>query len=290
MSMNLEMPGSPKIYEFEDAVRFTAQWTELDVNLVSRILEAKHRYLELAGIAECHQDDAYIREREAYQHLLPETPTFIDHRETTYVALATGADEQTIDRVSQGETAYLDTLDLVEWSDDQERDLSLGSPCLEGVEGQCHQQDSNGVNEVLHELEALELTFLAAPSFRAEYGVKVMLKGGVCRLWTMSTPDTELPCHITDFPRTPGRRLPVGEADLLQGILRDIRISPIAKGDLGCDGITYRLQLSQGLTTLDLGWWCTLPQGWEELKHLVGLLEHYASKYGRKPRRKGDLA
>lgn len=116
------------LYEFEEAVRFASAWTGVDPDQVRQILEAKSRYLELAGISGCEEDDDLIRERAAVRHLLPETPDFIDDRETQYLALVTGLDEETILRIGQGETAYMESLGLITWNSEEEREEGLGSP------------------------------------------------------------------------------------------------------------------------------------------------------------------
>lgn len=125
-----DYPDTTRIYDSEDAKRFVSSWTGLDISLVEEVLNAKFHYLELAGIALSDEDDDLRRERAIYRHLLPETPGFIDERERAYLALVTKLDEDTLLRVEQGEMAYKDSLGLIEWEDDQERDSSLGAPEL----------------------------------------------------------------------------------------------------------------------------------------------------------------
>jgi hypothetical protein len=123
-------PDTAPIYDAEDAKRFVSSWTGFDSALVERVLDAKFRYLELAGIVQSDVDDGILQERAIYRDLLPETPGFIDERERAYLALVTKLDEETLLRIEQGELAYQDTLGIVEWDDDQERDSSLGAPEL----------------------------------------------------------------------------------------------------------------------------------------------------------------
>jgi hypothetical protein len=123
-------PEDSPIYDATKAKEFVAAWTGLDPALVERVLDAKFRYLELAGLALSEEDDALLRERALYRHLLPETPTFIDDRERTYLALATGLDQDTLLRIDQGEMAYQDSLGIIEWEDAEEREARLGAPEL----------------------------------------------------------------------------------------------------------------------------------------------------------------
>jgi hypothetical protein len=123
-------PETPRIYDAVKAAEFVVAWTGLDPGLVDRVLDAKFRYLELAGIAQSEHDDTLLREREIYRHLLPETPDFIDDRERTYLALVTDLEEDTLLRIEQGEMAYQDTLHLIGWDGPEDRDARLGAPEL----------------------------------------------------------------------------------------------------------------------------------------------------------------
>ena len=123
-------PEPPRIYDSVKATEFVVVWTGLDPDLVERVLDAKFRYLELAGIVTGEEDDDLLRERSIYRDFLPEKPTFIDERERSYLALVTGLDEDTILRIEQGEMAYKESLGILEWEDDQERDERLGAPDL----------------------------------------------------------------------------------------------------------------------------------------------------------------
>jgi len=121
---------APRIYDALEALRFVTSWTGLDPALVERVLDAKFRYLELAGIARSEEDENLLREREVYHHLLPETPDFIDEREREYLVQVTGLDEDTLLRIDQGDMAYQDTLDIIEWDGAEDRDARLGAPNL----------------------------------------------------------------------------------------------------------------------------------------------------------------
>lgn len=123
-------PETPRIYDAVKATEFVVGWTGLDTDLVDRVLDAKFRYLELAGIAQSEDDETLLREREVYRHLLPETPDFIDGREREYLALVTGLDQVTLLKIEQGEMAYQDSLDIIEWDGAEERDAHLGAPEL----------------------------------------------------------------------------------------------------------------------------------------------------------------
>lgn len=123
-------PESPQIYDALKARAFVSSWTGLDPDLVGRVLDAKFRYLELAGIALSEEDDALLQERALYRHLLPETPDFIDERERAYLAMVTGLDEDTLLRIDQGDMAYQDSLDIIEWDGPEDRDAHLGVPQL----------------------------------------------------------------------------------------------------------------------------------------------------------------
>ncbi len=130
MNARPEQPELPKICDFLEAVRYSSEWTGIAQKVVEQVLSAKERYLSLAGIAECEVEESLLREREVFRHLLPETPTFIDDRATEYIALTTGFDEETIRRIEQGESAYMDSLGLIVWGNYAERDSGLGSPEL----------------------------------------------------------------------------------------------------------------------------------------------------------------
>ena len=92
------------------------------------MLDAKFRYLELAGIAECEEDAALLQERARFRQLLPDEPNLIDERELEYVVLVTGLALEVVQQVDQGEAAYLDDLGLLEWQDEEARDSRVGSP------------------------------------------------------------------------------------------------------------------------------------------------------------------
>lgn len=123
-------PETPRIYDAVKAKAFVSAWTGLDPALVEWVQDAKIRYLELARIALGEEDDELMRERALYRHLLPETSDFIDERARTYLALVTGLDEDTLLRIDQGDLAYQDTLDILDWNDEQDRNAHLGAPEL----------------------------------------------------------------------------------------------------------------------------------------------------------------
>ena len=64
-------------------------------------------------------------------------------------------------------------------------------------------------------------------------------------------------------------------------ILRRVRLTPLAEGEDGLDGVTYRLSLKHSLNGLELGWWQDLPKGWRGIRPLQRTLEHYATIYGK---------
>jgi hypothetical protein len=121
---------TPRMYDAETAKAFVSAWTGFAPELVERVLDAKFRYLELAGIALSEPNETLQREREIYCDLLPETSEFIDEREREYLALVTGLDEAILLRIEQGDLAYQDTLGILEWDDREERDARLGAPEL----------------------------------------------------------------------------------------------------------------------------------------------------------------
>ena len=129
-------PGDPPIsgvlYDFDEAVRFAADFTRLAPTIVEKVLQARERYLELAGIAipDCSEAEwAQLQEeRREHQALLPATPGRIDDRETTYLLQATGLPRAQVLRAVQGETAYEDHLGLITWDSAEERASDLGLP------------------------------------------------------------------------------------------------------------------------------------------------------------------
>jgi hypothetical protein len=122
----------PRIYAFEDAVRFVAAWTAVDPERVESVLGAKARYLELAGIAEVEAGDQLLAERECYAHCLPRTPLQLDDGEMAYLEEVTGLRRDLLDRIAQADEAYMDSLGMIEWENDDERNRALGAPALPG--------------------------------------------------------------------------------------------------------------------------------------------------------------
>ena len=141
-------PNTGDIYEFEDAVRFATEWARLEEPVVRKVLVAKERYLDLAGISGCEEDEPLIRERDAFRHLLPEHPNELDDREIEYVKLTTGLDEDTVMEVFVGETAYADHLGIIEWPSDEERDRSLGiSAFIKDSDDPAHDAEDEPMHE-----------------------------------------------------------------------------------------------------------------------------------------------
>ena len=126
------------MYECEDAVRMAMEFTGLEEGIVRSVLEAQGRYLELAGTADCSQDEDLLRERDAMRHLLPENPANIDYyQEMAYLKLVTGLEEEVIDRVRDGELAYCKFLGIVDAptgdDDEPEEDADEAGEGEEGV-------------------------------------------------------------------------------------------------------------------------------------------------------------
>lgn len=122
-------PAAPlPIYHADAALRFSMAWTGHAAEIVQRVLDARFRYLQLAGIVQADEDEGLLRERTLVRHLLPEGPGFIDGRATDYVVQATGLEPGIVESIERAELAYLDTLGLVEWSGEEERDDRLGAP------------------------------------------------------------------------------------------------------------------------------------------------------------------
>lgn len=101
--------------------------------MVEQVLDAKFRYLALAGLVtvlEPEEIDSIEIERELHKDLLPEQSGVIDERETLYVIRVTDLDPDIIERVNAGERAYADSLGIIEWKDEVERNETLGAPLL----------------------------------------------------------------------------------------------------------------------------------------------------------------
>jgi hypothetical protein len=148
-----ELPESPRIYNTDEAIIFASAWSGLPSDLVERVLDAKFRYLELAGIVESgeEEDEALAQERQQFRHLLPETPDVVDERELDYVVQVTGLALDVVERVDQGDAAYQDYLGLSEWSDEEERGSRLGQPEL-AEEGHLGVEDDEPEDEApMHE-------------------------------------------------------------------------------------------------------------------------------------------
>ena len=95
----------------------------------------------------------------------------------------------------------------------------------------------------------------------------------------------ERSCANKTFQRGPGLLLSRKESDQLLDLLRKARIKPFATGDQGCDGTTYRLRISRGSLSMDLKWWeGSFPEGWEDIRPLVEILDGYAIRYGQSPK------
>ncbi len=277
------VPGDPpllgQVYEAEEAVRFASAWSGVDAEVVRRVLEAKARYLMLAGLGGCEEDDGLIREREAVRHLLPETPGVVDDRETDYVVLATDLDEETVLRVTQGETAYLEGLGLLTWEGDADREAALGVPVLDGDPGGREGdawEDSPLREGQEHPWGGFRLAYQVAPSFAPAYGLTVDHDQG----------QTHLRFHLAADPgarkpalRPPSMLLPPEEVHLLVSGLRRLRIAPFAPSKDGLDGVTYSLRIQHGVDTAEFCWWCDLPKGWGGLRRIQERLEAYCATY-----------
>lgn len=139
--------------------------------------------------------------------------------------------------------------------------------------------------DLLPEWESFQLTYAVLPSFQSEYGVHLECKHGEIRLWTRNAPSVGLSYgRNPDDLEGPGRVLPQEDAFRIMEILKRIRITAFALGDLGLDGVSYRLVLSHGFNRLELDWWMNLPKGWRGIQPLQDLLEGYASADGEGPR------
>ncbi len=125
-----DAPLTGVIYEFEDAVAFAAAWSGCTSEVTRQVLDARDRYLALAGIAVVEEDEGLHQERVAVAHLLPGEGEGVGDRLGTYIELATGLGPDLIQRVEQGVMAYLDDLGLVVWNNETERSETLGSPYL----------------------------------------------------------------------------------------------------------------------------------------------------------------
>jgi hypothetical protein len=136
--------------------------------------------------------------------------------------------------------------------------------------------------------ETFRLTYLAAVSFQVEYGVQLVIENDGFQIRTRNAPGMEYPGQEEDFPQGQGIPLPLEEAHRIVELLQRVRITPFAKGQEGCDGVTYSLSLVHGKESLELGWWNDLPKGWRGLQPLQDLLEHYAVKYCRPPAAEGS--
>lgn len=122
-------PNGWKVYDFAEAVGFASRWSGLSSVFAQEILMAGQRYLELAGIAETDPDDDSLEaERAGFAYCLPADGRTLDGGQVTYLVHVTGHVQVTVERILQGECAYLDALGLVEWSSPEERGLALGAP------------------------------------------------------------------------------------------------------------------------------------------------------------------
>ena len=130
------IPGDPPIsgiiYDFEEAVRFAAEFMDQSPRLVEKVLAARERYLELAGIASPGPEETesaqFHEERQQHRDLLPASPGTLDDRETQYLVRITGLPRAQVLRAVQGETAYEDHLGLITWDSAEERAAALGLP------------------------------------------------------------------------------------------------------------------------------------------------------------------
>lgn len=120
MTLPFDPSGTPKIYDFGEAVRFVTEWTGLPSEVVDRALEAKERYLMLAGIMVVEEDEALREERVRFGHLLPKEPRILDEGFTAYVAQITGLDEDTLTEIEAAEIAYEDSLGILDRGEDAE--------------------------------------------------------------------------------------------------------------------------------------------------------------------------
>jgi len=144
-------------------------------------------------------------------------------------------------------------------------------------------KDRNQPIPVIPEWDSFYLTYTAWPSFQAEYGVRMEFKNGVFKLWTKNAPNMELMQETEEVLEGPGIPVPMAEALRVVDLLKRARITPFSTGVIGCDGVTYQLNLSHGHERIELGWWQDLPKGWRGLQPVVDFLEsHFDSpNHGR---------
>jgi hypothetical protein len=144
-------PSDLPIYDDREAIRFASTWTGLPPDLVESVLCAKFRYLELAGLTDCVEDpEGLARERGRYRHLMPKVPGTTDERMLLYVAKVTRIPQEAVVRADQGDWAYMDSLALVEWDDEEDREDHVGEP-LPPPGSRGDEDDPGGEAAPMHE-------------------------------------------------------------------------------------------------------------------------------------------
>lgn len=136
-------------------------------------------------------------------------------------------------------------------------------------------------HKTLSELDSFLLTYSVMPSFQADYGIHVVFENGRLRAWSEPGPAMALMDRAKDFPNSPGLPLALEDAFRIVAILKRARITPFVRGKTGCDGVSYKLTLTQGWEKLEFGWWEDLPKGWRGLQPLQDLLERYATRFSQ---------
>jgi hypothetical protein len=113
-----DAPMVGTLYEGEDAVRFVMDRTGREEKIVRLVLDAQYRYLELSFTASVPHDEVLLRERAEVIHLMPEDPRHLDSgQEMAYLMQVTGLEEAVIGEILDGETAYCESIGLIETED-----------------------------------------------------------------------------------------------------------------------------------------------------------------------------
>ena len=127
------------------------------------------------------------------------------------------------------------------------------------------------------------LTWVAGPSFRPSYGVRIDASRPAPGGWIWIVPALDEPAwgweeglHLSAarlFKKAQRAPLPADLRATLTGLILRVRIGLGPQEDLGCDGTTHELSLRVGSHHLEVGWW-NEPEGHlEGLQPLANILE-----------------
>lgn len=120
--------------------------------------------------------------------------------------------------------------------------------------------------------ERCRLSYTVLPAFAPGYSIHVRAEKNEGVLWVEPPENPALEQVLMDASLAV---TPLSTKDLLRlsELLGQVRISPLAPRPTGCDGVTYRLTVSNGTQSMELEWWMEPPVDWSGVRALQEELE-----------------